>query len=120
MSTGQFYPRYSFIDDITLGQTTTFTFASDCDFTDGEIVSFRVSRPSGTVELNNLQARVITHTDTSITVDIDSSNFTPYVSVAVNLLVFPAMVVPAGSGIIPRQATATINLEDSFDHKPPT
>jgi hypothetical protein len=116
--TSVFYPRYSFISDITLGQFSVITFTADCDFTDGEIVSFRVSREAGSREFNNQQARVLSHTNNTITVDIDSTNYTPFISLGENQLVFPSMVVPAGSGIIPGQATATINLQDAFDNVP--
>jgi hypothetical protein len=113
-----FVPRFSLIASITLGQKTVITFTSDCDFTDGEIVSFRISPPSGTRELNNKHARVLEHTSNSITVGIESINFTPFVFVPENELVFPAMVVPAGSGIIPGSTPATINLQDAFDNLP--
>lgn len=113
-----FQPKFSLIEDITLGQTTVVTFTEDCDFTDGEIVSFRVSAESGTKELNNQQALVLSHTDDTITVEIDSSNYTTFVFVDENELVFPAMVVPMGSGIIPGSNPATVNLEDAFDNVP--
>jgi hypothetical protein len=113
-----FQPKFSLIESITQGQTTTVTFIDDCDFTDGEIVSFRVSKPSGMRELNNQQARVLSHTSDSITVAIDSTNYTPYILVSENELVFPAMVVPAGSGIIPNSNPPTINLQDAFDNVP--
>lgn len=113
-----FVPQFSLIASISQGQQTTVTFTDDCDFSDGEIVSFRVSKEYGMRELNNVQTRVIEHTSDSITVDIDSNNFTPFVFVSENEAVFPAMVVPAGSGIIPNQRTATINLEDAFDNVP--
>src|ERR1700687_1468820 len=96
-----FVPQFSFIQSIALGQQTVVTFTAPCDFTIGEIVSFRVSPPSGTKELNNQQALVIAVTSNTITVPIDSSNYTPFILVGVNDLVFPAMVVPAGSGVIP-------------------
>lgn len=113
----EFYPKYGIISAISRGQTTTVTFTEDCDFTDGEIVSFRVSRESGTWELNNQQARVMSHTSDTITVDIDSTNYTAFVAIDENEQVHVSMVVPSSSGIIPGQSTATMNLEDAFDHR---
>lgn len=111
------YPAYSVITAITLGYQTVVTFAADHDFTNGEVVSFRVSRPFGTVELNNMQTRVISHTNNTITVNIESSNWTPFVNAGLYTQ-NQAVVVPSASGIIP--GGLTINLEDSFDMKPPT
>lgn len=113
-----FQPQFSLISSLSLGQQTVATFTANCDFTDGEIVSFRVSKPSGTVELNNQRGRVLSHTSNTITVDIDSSNYTPFIFITENLLVFPAMVVPVGSGIVPSVKPATISLQDAFDNVP--
>lgn len=113
-----FTPQFSLIASISLGQQTVVTFTEDCDFTDGEVISFRVSRQSGTFELNNRQTRVLSHTSDTITVGIDSTNYTPFIFVSENELVFPAMVVPAGSGIIPNSFPVTVNLEDCFDNVP--
>lgn len=113
-----FVPTYSLIDDIEFGVTTEVTFTADCDFTDGEIVSFRVSPQSGTFELNNKQARVLSHTSDTITVDIDSNNFTPFISLSENAQVRVAMVVPVGSGIVPGTYTPAMSLADVFDNVP--
>jgi hypothetical protein len=115
-----FVPQFSFIASIQLGQQTVVTFTEDCDFSPGEIVSFRVSPPSGTRELNNQQATVLATTADSITVGIDSTYFTPFVFNPINNLAFPAMVVPAASGILPGSAPATVGLQDAFDNVPTT
>lgn len=116
--TSVFQPKFSLISAISQGLLTTVTFTEDCDFTDGEIVSFRVSKQGGMNELNNRQATVLSHTSDSITIGIDSTNYTPFIFVSENESVFPSMVVPAGSGIIPNLATPTINLQDAFDNVP--
>lgn len=110
------YPRFSYIDAITRGVTTTIEFTDDHDFTDGELVSFRVDRANGTRELNDVTTRVISHTDTTITVDIDSNNFTPFIA---DLDVqSPPMAVPAGSSVIPGDnPLVSVNLYDSFDNR---
>lgn len=116
MTTYAMYPRYSYIDAITRGVTTTIEFTEDHDFTDGELVSFRVAQSNGTRELNERTARVISHTDTTITVDIDSANYTDFIA---DLDVKnPPMAVPAGSGVIPGDNPLnSINLADSFDNR---
>jgi len=113
-----FVPQFGLISAIALGQQTVVTFTANSDFTDGEVVSFRISSPSGTRELNNQQTRVISHTSNTITVDIDSQNYTPFINLGENSLVFPAMVVPVGSGIIPNFTPVTINIQDAFDNVP--
>lgn len=114
MSTAIFYPSYSIISSITQGLTTIVTFSADHDFTDGEIVSFRVSPPFGMVELNNKQGKVLSSTDDTITVDIDSSTWTAFTDAGA-FTNFRAMCVPVGSGIIPNSKPISINIEDAFD-----
>lgn len=113
-----FVPQYSIIQSISQGVTTTVTFTEDCDFIPGEVVSFRVSRQSGMSELNNQQTVVLSSNNNSITVPINTTNYTPYIEIEENLLVFPAMVVPVGSGIVPGSIPVATNLEDAFDNIP--
>jgi hypothetical protein len=113
-----FVPQFSIISAIALGPMTTVTFTSNCDFTIGEYISFRVSKPSGTFELNNQKAVVTAVTSNTITVPISSQNYTPFVFLSENSQTFPAMVVPAGSGIIPGAIPTQTNLQDAFDNVP--
>ena len=113
-----FVPQFSLIESIELGQQTVVTFTAPCDFTVGEIVSFRVSPSSGTRELNNQQALVLNVTSDTITVPINSINYTPFIYNTENSLVFPAMVVPVGSGIVPNAMPPQTNLKDVFDNIP--
>ena len=118
MAIGVFFPSSSLIADITLGVQTVTTFTAPHDFTVGEIISFRVSRQYGTVDLNNQQALVQSISTFTITVNIDSRNYTPFVASPP----FPetlAMVVPSGSGIVPGSFPAQTSLLDTFDHIPP-
>ena len=116
VSTGVFYPAYSIITAIALGQNTVVTFSADHDFTVGEIVSFRVSQPFGTVELNNVQVKVIDTTSNTITVPIESQNFTPFVNAGLYTQ-NQALVVPSATGTLP--GTGITNLRDAFDNIPP-
>ena len=107
------YPQLRYIASITLGKQTVVTFTDDIDFTDGEYISFRISSESGTRELNNVRAKVITHDSTSVTVDVESNGFTPFVA-GLNIQ-YPPLAVPSASGFINGQYVPTVNLEDSFD-----
>lgn len=114
--TSVFAPSLAYVTDITNAQYAVVTFSDDHSYVDGEIVSFRVSRDSGMWEINNKQARVLSHTDDTITVELDTSSFTPFVDVAD--IQRPAITVPSASGITPLQYVPTVTLEDAFDNIP--
>lgn len=114
MSTAICVPAYALISDITRGQQTVITLEAAHSFSIGEIVSFRVSKPYGMVQLNNRQGLVRSIGDLSITVEIDSLGFDPFVN-AGESVTFPAMVVPSASGIIPNSNPSTVTLADAFD-----
>ncbi len=111
----RFTPRYRFITAITNSQHAQITFSADHDYSDGEIVSFRVSQPYGMVEMNNLQSKILSHTNDIIVVDIDSSFWTPFIYPVAGKNT-PPVCVPSASGIIPGSNPATVNLEDCFDN----
>ncbi len=113
--TTDFVPGKRYISDISNAQFAVVTTTEDHNFTDGEIVSFRVSKDSGMFEMNEKQAKVLLHTSDTITVNIDSMNFTPFVA-GLDIQV-PPMVVPSSSSIIPDSDPATVNLEDAFDNR---
>ncbi len=119
VSTGTFYPAYSIISAISLGGQTTVTFSSPHDFTVGEIISFRVSRQYGTVELNNQEVLVQSVTTDAITVDIDSTYYTVF-DANPDAPATLAMVVPSASGVIPGSVPIQTSLIDVFDHIPPS
>lgn len=116
MATSRFVPNLSYIIDISNEQNAVLRFSTNHDFTDGEYISLRVSAPYGMVEMNNRQARVLSHTSNTVTVGIDTQQFTPFVYPPVDTVVVPAVAVPAGSGIIPDSNPATVNLQDAFDN----
>lgn len=112
------YPVLRYITAISQGQTTTVTLDKNHDFTVGELISFRVSPPFGMVEINNLVGKVLSITPNTVTVDIDSLNWTPFVNAGIYKQQ-PAVVVPAGSGIIPGSIPTQTSLFDAFDIIPP-
>ena len=113
-----FVPQFSFIASIAQGQQTVVTFTANCDFIAGEIVSFRVSPASGMKELNNQQTTVSKATSNTITVPINSTNYTPFVFINPTIEPRPAMVVPVGSGIVKGAMPPQTQLQDAFDNVP--
>ena len=110
-------PSQNYISNITLGQQTVVEFSSPHDFSVGEIISFRVSKRNGTVEMNNQQSTVLESTTFTVTVPIDSLNYTPFVN-PMTILAFPAQAVPSASGIRPGLRPASTVLVDCFDNVP--
>lgn len=118
MVTNRIYPRYAQIDAITKALNAVVTFTDDHDFTDGEIVSFRVTKDFGMFEINNLRGRVLEHNDTMITVDIDTSTWTAFTTAMLDDPgTTPPVCVPSSSGIIPNQSVPQTSLEDAFDNR---
>jgi hypothetical protein len=114
-----YVPYVSFLSNITLGLQTVATFIFPHSFTIGEVVSFRVSQQYGTVQLNNVQALVIALDANSITVPIDSREFTPFIPNPTNPQQL-AVVVPSASGVVPGAIPSQTTLEDAFDNVPTT
>lgn len=110
-----FVPRYQFITGITNSKHAQITFLANHKFSDGEIVSFRVTPPYGMVEINNLQSEILSHTDNSITVNIDSTFWTPFIY-PVSGKNSPPVCVPSASGILPASHPATVSLQCCFDN----
>ena len=106
------------ITGISNAQQAVVSFGTTHPYSLGEYVSMRVSKPYGMVEMNNQQALVNELDSTTITIDIDSSAYTPFVYPPVGEVIYPALVVPSASGIIPDSNPATINLQDAFDNEP--
>lgn len=109
-------PQFQYITAIDQGQITVINFGDDHQFSIGEIVSFRCSRAYGMFEINNLSGLVIAITDMTITVDIDSTNFTPFIIPSILTGTTPAICVPSASGIIPGSNPPTVTLFDAFDN----
>lgn len=103
---------------ISNAQYAVVDFGTSHPYSTGEIISFRVSRPYGMVEINNKQSKILSLTSTTITVNIDTTNFNTFIYPPVGEVVVPAVTVPAGSGVIPGSIPPTVNLEDVFDNQP--
>lgn len=115
-----FVPAFSYVVDITNAANAVATFASAHDFSNGEYISFRVLPNYGMFEINNKRGLVLDHDTLTVTTDIDSRTWTPFVypgaSVEPGIQNTPPVAVPAGSGIVPTSNPSTVNLEDAFDN----
>ena len=124
------YPRLRYIAMITKATQAVIYFTAKNDFTPGEIVSFRVSSDFGMDEINNKAVRVLSVTNSStvssITIDLDTSGYTTFafpLSATAAAGVQPAVCLPASSGVVPDNGSATVaqppgtNLRDAFDNR---
>lgn len=112
------YPSLSFIVGITQGVQTTAMFSAPHEFTSGENVGFRVTAAYGMPEINNKVGTVLNITTYTITVNIDSSGWNPFVIPGSTLGTTPPTCVPSSSGVIPYSNPGTMNLQDAFDNLP--
>ncbi len=113
-----FSPFKSNITNITNAQEAVVTVDDASSYSVGEIVSFRVSKPYGMTEINNLSARIVSIASNDVTVEVDTLGWNAFVYPPVGTVEVPALLVPAGSGIVPDSAIPMTNLQDTFDNKP--
>lgn len=119
-------PPYDLITNITKSQMGVVTFQNPVLYMPGEYISFRVSKSYGMVQLNNRKGLVLISTAYTVTVDIDTTDFDAFI-IPSSPGAYPAMAVPAGSGIVPDPIDVTKNLypartllDDAFDNRPVT
>jgi hypothetical protein len=142
----QFLPNTLPVAYITQANPATVYFFRQNPYVPGELVDFQIPTPYGMTQLSNLTgksgsgpftsnpsgaARVLTVTNSatvsSITIDIDTTGFTAFqypTSAAFAGGASPAVCIPAGSGVVPLNGSATIPasppgtaLADAFDNK---
>lgn len=125
------YPRWSYIANITAATQAVVYFTAKNDYTPGELLSFRVPSEFGMQQMNNVQARVLSVTNSStvssVTLDWDTSGYTAFAfptSAVAAAGVSPAVAVPSASGVVPDNGSATVpqipegtNLRDAFDNR---
>lgn len=143
---GQFLPNTLPVAYITQAAQAVVYFFRQNPYTPGELVDFQIPTPYGMTQLSNLTAksgsgpfssnpagaaRVLSVTNSatvsSITIDVDTTGFTAFqfpTSAAFAGGASPAVCVPAGSGVVPLNGSATIpasppgtNLVDAFDNR---
>lgn len=118
MSSNLFTPYVVLISSITRGQTTLVEFSSTHGFVLNEIIGMRVSRPYGMWEINQKRGKVLDATSTTVTLDIDSTNYTHFSIPGSTLGTSPPCAVPSSSGIDFSPYTPTMILNDCFDNEP--
>jgi len=109
-----FIPNLQYISNITQALQAVVTFTEDHNFTLWEWISFRVPQGNGMIQLNNQKGRIISLTPTTVTIDVNTLGFFPFISYSDPQI--PCVAVAAGSGIEPQFAATT--LEDAFDNEP--
>jgi hypothetical protein len=110
-----FIPNLQYIANITQAQQAVVTFTANHNFTLWEWISFRVPPQNGMIQLNNQKALIVALTPNTVTIDLDTLFFYPFIFTSENQQI-PCVAVPAGSGIVEGQPTTT--LEDAFDNRP--
>ena len=114
----EFIPRLAYIEDITQAQNAVVTFTEDHTFYLHELISLRVSQAYGMKEINEKRGKVIALSSDTVTLDIDSSNFTAF-SVPGSLIgTTPPVAVPSSSGVNLTAYSPTMILDDAFDNRP--
>jgi len=140
-----FQPNALPVAYITQASQAVVYFFRENPYTPGQLVDFIIPTPYGMTQLSYLTgqagsgslssnpsgaARVLSVTNSStvssITIDVDTTGFTAFqfpTSAAFATGASPAICVPAGSGVVPLNGSATIpasppgtNLSDAFDN----
>lgn len=137
------YPSLRQVLFVTQATQAKVYFGRPNDFTPGELVDFQIPTPYGMTQLSNLTAnprgaaRVLqtinSATESSIVLDLDTTGFTAFAyPTSANFAGgnSPAVCFPAGSGVVPAGASATVigsatipqsppgtNLVDAFDNR---
>jgi hypothetical protein len=141
-----FLPNTLPVAYITQATQAVVYFFRQNPYTPGELVDFQIPTAYGMVQLSNLTAKAgsgsltsnpsgaarvlsVTNSTTvsSITIDVDTTGFTAFqfpTSAAFAGGNSPAVCMPAGSGVVPLNGSATIpasppgtNLVDAFDNR---
>lgn len=113
--TNRFFPRFRYISGISNEQHAVVTLTDAHDFVLNEIVSFRVTKPYGMTEINEKRAKVLEIGDFTITIDIDTTYFTPFIYPVVGQNT-PPVCVPVASGINNNPYLPFTILDDAFDN----
>lgn len=108
-------PKKYYISNITNSLNAVVTFTQDHDYVIGQLVSFRCTRPYGMFEINEKRGQIQRLTANTITVDINTNNFTAFIY-PVSGKNTPPVCVPAGSGVL----NGTMILTDAYDILRPT
>jgi hypothetical protein len=94
----QYYPRWRYITKISKAAQAVVTFSVNHGYVAGEYISFRVPSQFGMVELNNQQAKIVSVTSSTVTIDLNTTGYTTFAfpsSATAAAGVSPAIAVPS-------------------------
>ena len=109
-----FIPNLQYVTDITQASQAVVTLTTNHNFVLYEWIGFRIPPANGMIQLNNQKALIVGVTPMSVTIDVDSLGFYPFINVQDPQV--PCVAVPVGSGIA--AGTAMTILDDAFDNQP--
>lgn len=117
--TSAFYPLPRLINAITNSSNALVTFTANHGYRNGQLLRFHVPIENGMFELDGRSGRVLSSTADTVTVDVETTFFTPFIFPAPpDSTSYPPEAVPYGSGIDDNQYFRSTNLECSFDNRP--
>lgn len=112
------YPRFAYISAISKAKNSVVTFTEDHDFTEGELIAFRVGAPFGMFQINQKVGRILTTTSDTVTTNIDTSDWGTFSLTNLNEPnTTPPVCVPSASGVVPSTYFQKTNLKDAFDNR---
>jgi hypothetical protein len=117
---GTYLPFTCDIIAIALGQTTVFTTSVPHAFVIGNEVGFQIPKEFGTRQLNHEVGYVLSLTDTTVEVNIDSTHFDTFIIPTVNPLVVldPPQIIPIGDAntgyVLPGGAIPPLQIPGAF------
>ncbi len=112
------YPQLAYIIGISQALKGVITFSANHDFTIGEIIGLRVAPEFGMIQLNNMEVRILASTSDTVTVDVDTLGFNPFIYAGTTVQ-RPCIAVPSSSGLVPNSMPPQTNLQDAYDNLPP-
>jgi hypothetical protein len=127
MSIITYYPGYSQVQvqenlrvqtiaSITNAFPMILTTIKDHDYVPGMNVTFLIPAQFGMIELNNVNCQVLQVTNNTLTINLDSSNFTPFAYPSPLPLAYtPPSVIPNSSGVYLLPLPLPNGNQDSFE-----
>lgn len=103
MALHEIVPNWKYITGITNALEAVVTCSEEHDFFLYELVTLHVSKYYGMVQADGMTAKVLALDSTTITLNLDTTSFTPFVypiSEELEKQTTPPHVVPSASGII--------------------
>lgn len=113
-----YIPALALISGITNAANAVVTFSAPHTFVNAELISFRVTKAYGMVEMNNQRAQVLSTSTNAVTVNIDSTNYTPFTTPGSLKGTTPPCAVPSSSGVDRTPVVPIMILNDAFDNEP--